>query len=74
MMVTKVSIKHFKKLLMESIMRVRLTSSVKNFLDEALVFKRVASIFLFMKASLLAINSRGLDVALFISKKHKRFK
>lgn len=63
MMVTKVSIKHFKKLLMESIMRVRLTSSVKNFLDGALVFKRVASIFLFMKASLLAINSRGLDVA-----------
>lgn len=63
MMVTKVSIKHSKKLLMKSIMRVRLTSSVNIFLDGALVFKRVTSIFLFMKASLLEINSRGLDVA-----------
>lgn len=63
MMVTKVSIKHSKKLLMESSMRVRLTSSVNIFLDGALVFKRVASISIFMKASLLEINSRGLDVA-----------
>ena len=74
MMVTKVSIKHSKKLLIKSIMRVRLTSSVNIFLDGALVFKRVASIFLFMKASLLEINLRGLDVACCITKRHKRFK